>query len=309
MIASTQTGRGRWTYFVARIFPALLVSIFVLGGTRGSAQSLGDLARQERERVRNHTSGSTRVFTNEDLARPKILEGGERDDAAEPPSTARSPLAPNSSAAGETAAIPIAVPVWPEGMPLGDVARYYRRLQELQSPPAASPELAQDAPAAPASPAPHQQAGPMPPAQPLRPQKRIEVPPPAAAHQVAAAARVVRVTRGDSLWKIAARHLGDGSQWREIAAANPEIADPNRIQVGQQIRLPGGATAESAAFDAAPQQVRVQAGDSLWKLAEAHWGTGAAWSCIAQSNPQIQDASRIYPDQTLALPVNCSSVL
>ena len=49
------------------------------------------------------------------------------------------------------------------------------------------------------------------------------------------------VRSGDSLWKIAARTLGDGERCREIIAMNPGI-DPNRVRVGQKLTLPAGAT-------------------------------------------------------------------
>jgi nucleoid-associated protein YgaU len=48
----------------------------------------------------------------------------------------------------------------------------------------------------------------------------------------------VRIERGDSLWRLAKRHLGNGSRWRELAELNPEISNPGFIRVGDQIRLP-----------------------------------------------------------------------
>jgi nucleoid-associated protein YgaU len=49
-----------------------------------------------------------------------------------------------------------------------------------------------------------------------------------------------RVQSGDSLWKIAARELGDGERWRESAAANPGF-DADRLLVGQELVLPASA--------------------------------------------------------------------
>ncbi len=45
------------------------------------------------------------------------------------------------------------------------------------------------------------------------------------------------VREGDCLWTIAARYLGDGSRYGEIAALNG-IANPNLIVPGQTLRLP-----------------------------------------------------------------------
>jgi LysM repeat protein len=44
------------------------------------------------------------------------------------------------------------------------------------------------------------------------------------------------VAKGDSLWKIAQKILGDGSKYMEIAKAN-HIQNPNAIQVGQQLTI------------------------------------------------------------------------
>jgi hypothetical protein len=52
------------------------------------------------------------------------------------------------------------------------------------------------------------------------------------------------VRSGDTLWGIAQKSLGDGNRWREIYDLNRDVigADPNRIQAGMVLRLPGGAT-------------------------------------------------------------------
>jgi nucleoid-associated protein YgaU len=111
---------------------------------------------------------------------------------------------------------------------------------------------------------------------------------------------------GDSLWEIAARHLGDGNQWRDIAALNPQLSDPNRIYAGQDLRLPAHPGVIANVPGEFENIVRVQRGDSLWKLAKAHFGKGQAWSCIADSNPQIGPVGKIFPGQILALPSLCS---
>jgi len=48
------------------------------------------------------------------------------------------------------------------------------------------------------------------------------------------------VVKGDTLWKIAEAHYGDGSRYTEIFAANrPMLEDPDRIYPGQVLRIPG----------------------------------------------------------------------
>lgn len=47
------------------------------------------------------------------------------------------------------------------------------------------------------------------------------------------------VRPGDTLWGIAATHYGDGSLHHRLVSANPgTISDPDRIDVGQVVRVP-----------------------------------------------------------------------
>ena len=47
------------------------------------------------------------------------------------------------------------------------------------------------------------------------------------------------VVKGDTLWNIAKKYYGDGSQYTKIAEANKEqIKSPNSIQVGQVLIIP-----------------------------------------------------------------------
>ena len=48
------------------------------------------------------------------------------------------------------------------------------------------------------------------------------------------------VKKGESLWKIAEKHLGNGSKYTEIFEANrPMLSDPDKIYPGQMLRIPG----------------------------------------------------------------------
>ena len=51
------------------------------------------------------------------------------------------------------------------------------------------------------------------------------------------------VESGDTLWGISAKFLGNGSKYKEIFEANREvIEDPDKIFVGQKIRIPSSTT-------------------------------------------------------------------
>jgi len=51
------------------------------------------------------------------------------------------------------------------------------------------------------------------------------------------------VVKGDTLGTIAAKLLGAASRYTEIVKANPQITNPNLIQVGQVINIPTTTTA------------------------------------------------------------------
>ena len=110
----------------------------------------------------------------------------------------------------------------------------------------------------------------------------------------------VIIQPGDSLWKLAQQNLGRGSRWQELLAANPGIADPTRISAGTEIVVPAKVTGLKSDL-----KVTVKQGDMLSSIARATYGRAAAWRCIAQANPEIADANRIYEGQQLLLPSIC----
>ena len=115
-------------------------------------------------------------------------------------------------------------------------------------------------------------------------------------------AKQIRIQPGDSLWKLARRHLGSGSRWNELLASNPAISDPKHIQPGAMLVVP----ATELRSRVQPSSITIQSGDSLWKIAASQLGSGAAWPCIAQANSQLPDANRLYPGQILSIPASCA---
>ena len=52
-------------------------------------------------------------------------------------------------------------------------------------------------------------------------------------------AKTHKVVKGDCLWNLAKKYLGDGSRYNEIYELNKDIvSNPNRIYVGQTLKLP-----------------------------------------------------------------------
>lgn len=124
------------------------------------------------------------------------------------------------------------------------------------------------------------------------------------ANTLAPPAARVTVQTGDSLWKLARQHLGNGSRWREWLVANPGMHSPYRIRTGAVLLIPAH-TGPPRSATAQEARVSVQPGDSLWRIAKARFGSGIAWSCIAQANPELHAPDRISPGQRLLIPSSC----
>ena len=284
-----------------QLLSGLFFFFFFLSSASSFAQSLGDVVRQERERRANPkrhgdvVSRRPRVYTNEDLARPRILD---REAPESAPQSAQ--VSPSAAPAPRSL-----VMEWPDDIPLGDVARYYRNEREKEA--AGTFEFAtKEAPTLELEPwlFPNPLASPLPTTlDSFFPPRGVSEP---AWDAPPAPGETVRVERGDTLWKIAERRLGSGNEWPKIAAANPALQNPNQIQAGQRLLLPAKGIAPKEATPAGTQ-LQVRAGDSLWKLAATQLGSGHAWACLAAANPQIEDANRIYPGQVLVIPAACST--
>lgn len=61
--------------------------------------------------------------------------------------------------------------------------------------------------------------------------------------------------------------------------------------------------AEVESVEAAPVFYAVQSGDSLWKIAQAHYGNGNKWQALFEANREvIKDPDLIYPGQQIRVP-------
>lgn len=121
------------------------------------------------------------------------------------------------------------------------------------------------------------------------------------------------VQPGDTLWRIAAKYLGDGNRWRRIYEDNTDVLqNPNRLRVGQHIKLylmhgNGTAGASATAPDALGVmpggRYAVQQGDNLWKIAKKVYGQSWRWKEIYEANRNVlTDPARIYKGQVIVIP-------
>ncbi|BAM04307.1 LysM peptidoglycan-binding domain-containing protein [Phycisphaera mikurensis] len=122
--------------------------------------------------------------------------------------------------------------------------------------------------------------------------------------ETAAAEVRVEVRPGDSLSRLAARHLDDARRFEELYEANRDVlSSPDAVQAGMTLRLPAGETGRgvsaSVAAAASPPRVAappatasvggvglytVQPGDSLSRIASRVLGDPNRWNELYEAN-------------------------
>lgn len=138
------------------------------------------------------------------------------------------------------------------------------------------------------------------------------------------------VEKGDTLRRIAAHY---GSTVAAIVAANPDLADPDRIKPGQELTVPSDGRPASAARDAVSTPVpgaerpgpgttpkptgrsrpaskpstttyTIAAGDTLGKVAKAF---GVTLPDLLAANPQITNPDVVKKGQVVAIPAGAAA--
>ncbi|MGO0577724.1 LysM peptidoglycan-binding domain-containing protein [Ornithinimicrobium panacihumi] len=121
------------------------------------------------------------------------------------------------------------------------------------------------------------------------------------------------VRPGDTLWSIAAQHLGSGHDYHRIVDRNPErlAGGADWVTPGMVLQLPatgaGAGTGEQAGQE---QEVVVETGDTLSGLAAEHLGQADRWPEIFEASTgtvqpdgrRLSDPDLIYPGWRLDLP-------
>jgi nucleoid-associated protein YgaU len=132
------------------------------------------------------------------------------------------------------------------------------------------------------------------------------------------------VQPGDTLWKVATDHLGDGSRYTEIAHLNYGIAQADGHHLTQAHWLTPGWTLalpaspsngpRAATAGAERQTVIIQPGDTLWQIAADHLGAGDRYpTIVAASHGQQTDGTHlvdpdlIQPGWELTLPASAAA--
>jgi nucleoid-associated protein YgaU len=91
---------------------------------------------------------------------------------------------------------------------------------------------------------------------------------------------------------------------RGPGAAQPQRSAAATTEAGAPVIPPPGATTITINdLNGAPKVIIVRRGDTLWQIAQQHYGSGLKYTQIFQNNrDQIRNPNRIYPSQRFAIP-------
>ena len=114
--------------------------------------------------------------------------------------------------------------------------------------------------------------------------------------------RIIVVVQNDSLWKISMNNYGTYSNdiLAAIQDANPDIKNPDRIYLGQKIKLPVLNTYKT--YEG--KSVKVKANDNLFRIAMRNYGIVCKeiYAEIQKANPRVKDINLIETGQRIVLP-------
>ncbi|AVF27489.1 peptidoglycan-binding LysM [Paenibacillus larvae subsp. larvae] len=109
--------------------------------------------------------------------------------------------------------------------------------------------------------------------------------------------KIHMVKKGESLYSIAQKY---NVNLDTLIEANPQIADPNKIDVGMKVKIPSApAPAELSEPSHYAHKHIVKQGDTLWKLSKA-WGIPL--KALIDANPQLKNPNILLTGQTVYIP-------
>lgn len=307
----------------------LLAACAFSSGAPVWAQDVAEAARQAQAAKDKQGAGLKHVYTDEDLKRKKILTPEDREllDAKK-----REQAIPGSEVAPtdlDAQAL--------DQLPLGDVARMYRAMKELQMQTGAPTEYHLPAAgAALASP----EVTPkvttefvMPKPNAVQPVSGTTPTAPKAQHEfgMSRPRNARRTTRHEAIAPV----LADAVGTMPLANSEVVIAKPSEVQRATRPEVIASVLAHSSVVPMkgatefvmprprevqptvgrapiapifpnvnAPRTVVVRRGDTMWKLAEVNLGDGRRWRELAAVNPSISDPKHIVPGTVINLAEN-----
>lgn len=296
---------------------AILFAAFAIAaGAPVWAQDVAEAARQAQARKHQQTKHKKHVYTEEDLKRARILT---REDQELLAAKQRNAVIPDAEAPTTLEAQSL------EHLPLGDVARMYRAMKELNHPqtgelaeyhlPVANAELAapnvefvvpkpnatapppHNTPAAPAFPNTEVNA---PALNALLVSPIPNVPAPTPNHVTSAKSHsTAKAVSADAKFAVSRPNMLVRSAHEAPVApafSNAELTStPDLTFAAFRPTTQPAPTAPAFSNASGPRSIIVKYGDSLWKLAQMNLGDGHRWHELAAINPAIVNPNHIEP--------------
>lgn len=106
------------------------------------------------------------------------------------------------------------------------------------------------------------------------------------------------VKKGDTLYEISKKY---GVPLSKIVDANPQLVDPNKLDIGMKIKVPTQPVPVPVPEGTQPiiHKHAVKQGDSLWKLSKA-WGVSLKE--IIDANPQLKNPNALLVGEVVNIP-------
>ena len=110
---------------------------------------------------------------------------------------------------------------------------------------------------------------------------------------------------------IAEAPVGEDGAWEAViprqVAQNTDLLRFDEVSAGGEVlsrlEAPFSYETEGASQELEQRDIRIERGESLWRIAEQHYGEGLRYSVIYSANAGlIRDPDLIYPGQVLAVP-------
>lgn len=107
--------------------------------------------------------------------------------------------------------------------------------------------------------------------------------------------KIHMVKKGDTLYELSKKY---GISLENLIAANPQLADPNKLNIGDKVKIPSDTVSVPMPENVIHKHV-VKQGDSLWQISKA-WGVTLRE--MIDANPQLKNPNALLVGEIVYIP-------